>query len=168
MLHQRLTHFDVRPQLYLQAFLEMMDINEIREYLPHRYPFLLVDRVVDLDVEGQRIRAYKNVSINEPFFNGHFPQHPIMPGVLIIEAMAQAAGILGFKMLDVKPADGTIYYFVGSDKMRFRQPVIPGDQLILEARFLSAKRSIWKFECQALVDDKQVCSGEIICAERKL
>ncbi|AJE20629.1 3-hydroxyacyl-ACP dehydratase FabZ [Azotobacter chroococcum] len=146
----------------------MMDINEIREYLPHRYPFLLVDRVVDLDVEGQRIRAYKNVSINEPFFNGHFPQHPIMPGVLIIEAMAQAAGILGFKMLDVKPADGTIYYFVGSDKMRFRQPVMPGDQLILEARFLSAKRSIWKFECQARVDDKQVCSGEIICAERKL
>lgn len=146
----------------------MMDINEIREYLPHRYPFLLVDRVVDLDIEGQRIRAYKNVSINEPFFNGHFPLHPIMPGVLIIEAMAQAAGILGFKMLGVKPADGTLYYFVGSDKMRFRQPVMPGDQLILEARFLSAKRSIWKFECQARVEDKQVCSGEIICAERKL
>ncbi len=145
-----------------------MDINEIREYLPHRYPFLLVDRVVDLDIEGQRIRAYKNVSINEPFFNGHFPLHPIMPGVLIIEAMAQAAGILGFKMLDVKPADGTIYYFVGSDKMRFRQPVTPGDQLILEARFLSSKRNIWKFECEARVDDKQVCSGEIICAERKL
>lgn len=81
----------------------MMDINEIREYLPHRYPFLLVDRVVELDIEGKRIRAYKNVSINEPFFNGHFPEHPIMPGVLIIEAMAQAAGILGFKMLDVKP-----------------------------------------------------------------
>lgn len=112
----------------------MMDINEIREYLPHRYPFLLVDRVVDLDVEGKRIRAYKNVSINEPFFNGHFPAHPIMPGVLIIEAMAQAAGILGFKMLDVKPADGTLYYFVGSDKLRFRQPVTPGDQLILEAK----------------------------------
>lgn len=106
----------------------MMDINEIREYLPHRYPFLLVDRVVDLDVEGKCIRAYKNVSINEPFFNGHFPAHPIMPGVLIIEAMAQAAGILGFKMLDVKPADGTLYYFVGSDKLRFRQPVLPGDQ----------------------------------------
>ncbi|PXB90416.1 3-hydroxyacyl-[acyl-carrier-protein] dehydratase FabZ, partial [Pseudomonas aeruginosa] len=88
----------------------MMDINEIREYLPHRYPFLLVDRVVELDIEGKRIRAYKNVSINEPFFNGHFPEHPIMPGVLIIEAMAQAAGILGFKMFDVKPADGTLYY----------------------------------------------------------
>jgi 3-hydroxyacyl-[acyl-carrier-protein] dehydratase len=91
-----------------------------------------------------------------------------MPGVLIIEAMAQAAGILGFKMLDVKPADGTLYYFVGSDKLRFRQPVLPGDQLILEARFISCKRQIWKFECQASVDGKPVCSAEIICAERKL
>ena len=140
------------PYLYYRLPPEMMDINEIREYLPHRYPFLLVDRVVDLDVEAQRIRAYKNVSINEPFFNGHFPAHPIMPGVLIIEAMAQAAGILGFKMLDVKPADGTLYYFVGSDKLRFRQPVLPGDQLILEAKFISCKRQIWKFECQASVD----------------
>jgi len=151
-----------------QAPLNMMDINEIREYLPHRYPFLLVDRVVELDIEGKRIRAYKNVSINEPFFNGHFPQHPIMPGVLIIEAMAQAAGILGFKMLDVKPADGTLYYFVGSDKLRFRQPVLPGDQLQLNAQFLSVKRGIWKFDCNATVDGKPVCSAEIICAERKL
>ncbi len=146
----------------------MMDINEIREYLPHRYPFLLVDRVVELDVEGQRIRAYKNVTVNEPFFTGHFPQHPIMPGVLIIEAMAQAAGLLGFKMMDAKPSDGTLYYFVGSDKLRFRQPVVPGDQLILEARFLSSKRGIWKFACEASVDGKPVCSAEIICAERKL
>ncbi len=146
----------------------MMDINEIREYLPHRYPFLLVDRVAELDLEGKRIRAYKNVSINEPFFNGHFPQHPIMPGVLIIEAMAQAAGILGFKMMDLKPADGTLYYFVGSDKLRFRSPVTPGDQLSLEARFVSCKRSIWKFDCTASVDGKEVCSAEIICAERKL
>lgn len=146
----------------------MMDINEIREYLPHRYPFLLVDRVVELDTEAKHIRAYKNVTINEPFFNGHFPQHPIMPGVLIIEAMAQAAGILGFKMLDVKPADGTLYYFVGSDKLRFRHPVLPGDQLTLEAKFISVKRGIWKFDCRAHVDDKPVCSAEIICAERKL
>ena len=145
-----------------------MDINEIREYLPHRYPFLLVDRVVELDVEAQTIRAYKNVTVNEPFFNGHFPQHPIMPGVLIIEAMAQAAGLLGFKMMDAKPSDGTLYYFVGSDKLRFRQPVVPGDQLILQARYLSAKRGIWKFECEASVDGKPVCSAEIICAERKL
>ncbi|RXT80079.1 3-hydroxyacyl-[acyl-carrier-protein] dehydratase FabZ, partial [Pseudomonas syringae] len=88
----------------------MMDIKEIREYLPHRYPFLLVDRVTELDIENKNIRAYKNVSVNEPFFNGHFPEHPIMPGVLIIEAMAQAAGILAFKMLDSKPSDGTLYY----------------------------------------------------------
>jgi 3-hydroxyacyl-[acyl-carrier-protein] dehydratase len=146
----------------------MMDINEIREYLPHRYPFLLVDRVKTLDIEGKQIVAYKNVTINEPFFNGHFPGHPIMPGVLIIEAMAQAAGILGFKMLGVKPADGVLYYFVGSDKLRFRQPVVPGDQLQLEARYLSSKRSIWKFECKATVDGKEVCSAEIICAEQRI
>ncbi|KPA92813.1 MULTISPECIES: 3-hydroxyacyl-ACP dehydratase FabZ [Pseudomonas] len=144
----------------------MMDINEIREYLPHRYPFLLVDRVEELDFEAKSIRAYKNVSINEPFFNGHFPAHPIMPGVLIIEAMAQAAGILGFKMLGAKPADGTLYYFVGSDKLRFRQPVVPGDKLVLEAKFSSRKSTIWKFECRALVDGKPVCSAEITCAER--
>ena len=146
----------------------MMDVNEIREYLPHRYPFLLVDRVAELDLETNSISAYKNVSINEPFFNGHFPQHPIMPGVLIIEAMAQAAGILGFKMMGAKPADGTLYYFVGSDKLRFRSPVTPGDKLVLEAKFISAKRSIWKFDCRATVDGKEVCSAEIICAERKL
>ena len=146
----------------------MMDIKEIREYLPHRYPFLLVDRVTELDIENKTIRAYKNVSVNEPFFNGHFPQPPIMPGVLIIEAMAQAAGILAFKMLNAKPSDGTLYYFVGSDKLRFRQPVLPGDKLVLEANFLSSKRQIWKFECKATVDGKAVCSAEIICAERKL
>lgn len=145
-----------------------MDINEIKEYLPHRYPFLLVDRVVELNLEAREIRAYKNVSVNEPFFNGHFPQHPIMPGVLIIEAMAQAAGLLGFKMMDVRPADGTLYYFVGSDKLRFRQPVVPGDQLQLEARHLSNKRGIWKFACRATVDGKEACSAEIICAEHKL
>ena len=146
----------------------MMDIHEIRKQLPHRYPFLLVDRVQELDLENKRIRAYKNVSVNEPFFNGHFPQHPIMPGVLIIEAMAQAAGLLGFKMMGVKPADGTLYYFVGSDKLRFRQPVVPGDQLQLEASYLSDKRGIWKFACRATVDGKEACSAEIICAERKI
>lgn len=145
-----------------------MDINEIKEYLPHRYPFLLVDRVVKLDLEARHIHAYKNVSVNEPFFNGHFPQHPIMPGVLIIEAMAQAAGLLGFKMMDVKPADGTLYYFVGSDRLRFRQPVVPGDQLLLEAQHLSNKRGIWKFACRAMVGDKEACSAEIICAEHRV
>ena len=146
----------------------MMDINEIRQLLPHRYPFLLVDRVAELDLEQKTISAYKNVSINEPFFNGHFPQHPIMPGVLIIEAMAQAAGVLGFKMMNASPEDGTLYFFVGSDKLRFRQPVVPGDRLDLKARFLSSKRGIWKFECQATVGDVLVCSPEIICAERKI
>lgn len=146
----------------------MMDINEIREYLPHRYPFLLVDRVTSLDIEGKRISAYKNVTINEPFFNGHFPEHPIMPGVLIIEAMAQAAGILGFKMLDAKPADGTLYVFCGSDKLRFRRQVRPGDQLVLEAELLVQKSSIWKFKCSASVDGEKVCSAEIVCAEQSL
>ena len=145
----------------------MMDINEIRELLPHRYPFLLVDRVVEMDLEEKRIRAYKNVTINEPFFNGHFPGHPIMPGVLIIEAMAQAAGLLGFSLMGAKAAADTLYLVVGSDNLRFRSPVTPGDQLILEARVLSTKRGLWKFECQASVDGKAVCSGEIICAEQK-
>lgn len=146
----------------------MMEISEIREYLPHRYPFLLVDRVVDMDLEAKRITAYKNVTINEPFFNGHFPHHPIMPGVLIIEAMAQSAGILGFNMLGLKPADGVLYLFVGSDKLRFRRPVVPGDRLMLEASFHSTKRSIWKFACKATVDGQLVCSAEIICAEQRV
>lgn len=146
----------------------MMDINQIREYLPHRYPFLLVDRVETIDLDAKQISAYKNVSINEPFFDGHFPQFPIMPGVLIIEAMAQAAGLLGFKMMDVKPGHGVLYLFVGSDKLRFRQPVVPGDKLVLEAKFISSKRGIWKFACKALVDGKEVCSAEIICAERNV
>ncbi len=158
----------VLAPIILTGIFFMMDINEIREYLPHRYPFLLVDRVTELDTDTKRVRAYKNVSINEPFFNGHFPQHPIMPGVLIIEAMAQAAGLLGFKMMGTKPADGTLYYFVGSDKLRFRQPVVPGDQLNLEASFISAKRGIWKFDCRASVEGKLVCSAEIICAEQKI
>lgn len=144
-----------------------MKIQEIRDLLPHRYPFLLVDRVVSVDLENKSIVAYKNVSINEPFFNGHFPNHPIMPGVLIIEAMAQAAGLLGFSMMGEKAAADTLYYFVGSDNLRFRSPVVPGDQLILKASFLNVKRGLWKFNCQASVDEKTVCSAEIICAEQK-
>jgi len=144
-----------------------MDIKEIREYLPHRYPFLLVDRVVELEL-GKRITALKNVSVNEPFFTGHFPELPIMPGVLIIEALAQAAGILGFKTVDKKPADGSIYLFVGADKMRFKRPVVPGDQLYLHAEILAEKRGIWKFNCRAEVDGQLAASGEILCADRKL
>ncbi|MGH1461689.1 MAG: 3-hydroxyacyl-ACP dehydratase FabZ [Neptuniibacter sp.] len=145
----------------------MMDVNEIREYLPHRYPFLLVDRVLEIN-EGESIVAIKNVTVNEPFFNGHFPDHPVMPGVLIVEAMAQAAGILGFKTMGKKPQDGSIYYFVGSDKLRFKRPVVPGDQLQLEATILSEKRGIWKFEVRASVDGDTVSSATILCADRKV
>ncbi|MDE0956293.1 MAG: 3-hydroxyacyl-ACP dehydratase FabZ [Pseudomonadales bacterium] len=145
----------------------VMDVKEIREYLPHRYPFLLVDRVTELNL-GESIIAYKNVTINEPFFNGHFPDHPVMPGVLIIEAMAQAAGILGFKTMDKTPQDGSIYYFVGSDKLRFKRPVVPGDRLQLEASIRSEKRGIWKFECSASVDGELAASATILCADRKV
>jgi len=145
----------------------MMDVNEIREYLPHRYPFLLVDRVLELE-KGNSIVAIKNVTVNEPFFNGHFPDHPVMPGVLIVEAMAQAAGILGFKTMDKKPQDGSIYYFVGADKLRFKRPVVPGDQLKLEATVLSEKRGIWKFDVRASVDGDTVSSATILCADRKV
>src|SRR5210317_724935 len=141
----------------------MMDVKEIREYLPHRYPFLLVDRVVEL-VPGESIVAYKNVTVNEPFFNGHFPDHPVMPGVLIVEAMAQAAGILGFKTMDKTPQDGSIYYFVGADNLRFKRPVVPGDRLQLEAKVMSEKRGIWKFEVKAAVDGETVSSATILCA----
>ena len=144
----------------------MMYIDEIREYLPHRYPFLLVDRVVELE-KGKSIVAYKNTTVNEEFFNGHFPGTPVMPGVLIIEAMAQAAGILGFKTMDKKPSDGSIYYFVGSEKLRFKRPVVPGDQLRLEASIVTEKRGIWKFACKATVDGELVSSGVIICADRE-
>ncbi|NNL57690.1 MAG: 3-hydroxyacyl-ACP dehydratase FabZ [Pseudomonadales bacterium] len=144
-----------------------MEIKEIREYLPHRYPFLLVDRVVEIEL-GKRITALKNVSINEPFFTGHFPELPIMPGVLIIEALAQAAGILGFKTVGKKPADGSIYLFVGADKMRFKRPVVPGDQLLLQAEIVAEKRGIWKFDCRAEVDGKLAAAGEILCADRKM
>ncbi|WP_415892571.1 3-hydroxyacyl-ACP dehydratase FabZ [Neptuniibacter sp. PT8_73] len=145
----------------------MMDVNEIREYLPHRYPFLLVDRVLELE-KGESIVAIKNVTVNEPFFNGHFPDHPVMPGVLIVEAMAQAAGILGFKTMDKKPQDGSIYYFVGSDKLRFKRPVVPGDQLKLEATVVSERRGIWKFDVRATVEGDMVSSATILCADRKV
>lgn len=145
----------------------MMLTNEIREYLPHRYPFLLVDRVVEL-VEGDFIRAYKNISINEDVFNGHFPQAPIFPGVMIVEAMAQAAGILGFKTLGKTPADGSIYLFAGADNVRFKRQVIPGDRLELEARVVSERRGIWKFECRATVDGALAASATIMCADRQV
>lgn len=145
----------------------VMDIKEIQEFLPHRYPFLLVDRVVELEL-GSYIKAYKNVSVNEQFFNGHFPDYPIMPGVLIIEALAQASGVLGFKTGNKRPRDGYVYYYVGSDNIRLKRPVYPGDQLILESRMVKNRRGVWKFECQAFVGDELVCQADIMCAERKV
>ena len=145
----------------------MMKVEEIQEYLPQRYPFLLVDRVVEMEL-GKSTVAYKNVTINEPFFNGHFPGKPIMPGVLIIEALAQAAGVLGFKSQEKKPADGYLYYFVGADDVRLRRPVVPGDQLRLEARIVTNKKGIFKFDCRATVGDELVGTMTIMCAERKV
>ena len=144
-----------------------MDILEILEYLPHRYPFLLVDRVLQLE-EGRRILALKNVTMNEPFFPGHFPHHPVMPGVLIVEAMAQAAALLSFKSHGVKPDENQVVYFAGIDNARFKRPVVPGDQLLLEATITQAKRGIYKYKAQARVGDQLAAEGELMCAIRAL
>jgi 3-hydroxyacyl-[acyl-carrier-protein] dehydratase len=140
-----------------------MDINAIMRQLPHRYPFLLVDRVLEC-VPGKHITALKNVTINEPFFPGHFPHRPVMPGVMILEALAQAAGILAFRTADVIPDENTRFFFVGIDGARFRKPVEPGDQLILKATFQRAMRGIWKFGTVAEVDGREVCSAEMMVA----
>src|SRR5699024_847382 len=146
---------------------KVIDINEIMKFLPHRYPFLMIDRVIDYEPMGE-LHAIKNVTYNEPFFQGHFPVKPIMPGVLILEALAQATGILGFKsMEDPDATDDTIYYFVGIDKARFRRPVEPGDQLDLRVKFIKAKRGIWAFEGKAYVDGQVVCQAEIMCTRRE-
>ena len=145
----------------------MMYIDEIQEYLPHRYPFLLVDRVTDIE-NGKSITGYKNISFNEPYFQGHFPDKKIMPGVLIIEAMAQLSGILAFVTVGRKPSDGVLQYLAGSSKARFKRPVVPGDRLSMESEFVSAKRGIWKFNCRALVDGEVVCVAEIMTAEREV
>ncbi len=145
----------------------MMDVTQIKTWLPHRYPFLLVDRVVELK-EGDYIRAYKNISVNEAVFNGHFPQAPIFPGVMIIEAMAQASGILGFKTIGKTPQDGSVYLFAGADKVRFRRQVVPGDRLDLNAKVISEKRGIWKFECSASVEGQLAASATILCADREV
>lgn len=144
-----------------------MDINQIREFLPHRYPFLLVDRVIKVD-PGVSIEAVKNVSINEPFFNGHFPREPIMPGVLIVEALAQAAGVLGFVTENRRPDDGYMYLLVGVDKARFKRQVVPGDQLILKASYITVKRNILKFSGEARVEGQLVASAEFLVAEKRL
>jgi 3-hydroxyacyl-[acyl-carrier-protein] dehydratase len=138
-----------------------IDINEIKNLLPHRYPFLLLDKVIDYEA-GLSLQAIKNVTVNEPFFQGHFPVKPIMPGVLIVEALAQASAILGFVSIEEKPEKEELYFLVGVDKARFRKPVEPGDQLILETKHLSVRRNIWKFDTVAYVNDKKVASAEIL------
>jgi 3-hydroxyacyl-[acyl-carrier-protein] dehydratase len=142
----------------------MMDIKEIFEYLPHRYPFLLVDRVVSVE-PGDTIKGFKNVSVNEMFFNGHFPGNPVMPGVLMVEAMAQLSGILAFRTKNRNMKDGLMYYLGGVDHARFKRPVVPGDRLDMEAKIIADKRHVMKFACSAYVDGDLACEAEIICVE---
>lgn len=140
-----------------------MDIQEVMAQLPHRYPFLLVDRVIEC-VPGKRIHALKNVTFNEPFFAGHFPNRPVMPGVMILEALAQAAGILAFKTTGVVPDEDSRFYFVGIDRARFRRPVVPGDQLALKATLERTLRGIWKFSTVAEVAGSEVASATMMVA----
>lgn len=144
-----------------------MDILEILKRLPHRYPFLMVDRVLELE-KGKTIKALKNVSFNEPYFMGHFPNRPVMPGVMMLEALAQAAAILVFDSLGVRPDDKTVFYFAGIDNARFKRPVEPGDQLILHATLLRMKVGIAKFQAWATVGDERVVEADLLCTMRTL
>jgi 3-hydroxyacyl-[acyl-carrier-protein] dehydratase len=144
-----------------------MDINEILSLLPHRYPFLLIDRVTEFE-EGKSLVGYKNVSFNEPFFQGHFPQKPVMPGVLILEALAQATGLLAFRTVNRGAERDSLYYFVGIDKARFKRPVEPGDQLQLSVELIKTRRGIWVFDTVASVDGTVAATAEIMCTERKI
>jgi len=142
-----------------------MNIQDVKNYLPHRYPFLLIDRVLELEI-GKSLVAIKNVTFNEPQFTGHFPEQPIMPGVMIVEALAQATGILAFKSEVGKPIDGQIYMLVGIDKVRFKRVVEPGDQIRLEVEVMIVKRGIWKFKCRASVEDQTVTTAELMCTQK--
>jgi 3-hydroxyacyl-[acyl-carrier-protein] dehydratase len=144
-----------------------LNIQEILEYLPHRYPFLLIDRVIECEL-GKRILALKNVSVNEPYFNGHFPYYKVMPGVLVVEAMAQAAAILSFRSMGIKPDDKSVYYFAGIDRARFKKPVMPGDQLVLEVKIERTVRSVVKYAGKAYVDDTLVAEAELLCTLRPI
>lgn len=144
-----------------------MDINHILQHLPHRYPFLLIDRVTEFNA-GESLVGYKNVTYNEPFFQGHFPERPIMPGVLVLEAMAQATGLLAFKTVERGAKRDSLYFLVGMDKVRFKRPVEPGDQLVLRAQLLRAKRGIWVFDCTATVDGKTAATAQIMCTEQDI
>lgn len=144
-----------------------LDIRAILEHLPHRYPFLLIDRVLELE-KGKRIVALKNVTINEPFFTGHFPHLPVMPGVLQIEALAQAAGILSFQTMGRVSDNQSVYYFVGIDNARFKRPVVPGDQLRLEVEIVRVARSLWKYSGKAMVDGQVAAQADLMCTLRDI
>ncbi len=144
-----------------------MNIHEILEHLPHRYPFVLIDRVVSMEV-GKEITALKNVTINEPFFPGHFPYHPVMPGVLIVEAMAQAAAILSFKTMGAKPTEDSVYYFAGIDSARFKKPVSPGDQVVLNVKIDRILKGIWKYIGVATVDGVVVAEASMMCILKEI
>jgi 3-hydroxyacyl-[acyl-carrier-protein] dehydratase len=139
-----------------------MNIHEILDHLPHRYPFVLIDRVISMEI-GKEITALKNVTINEPFFPGHFPYHPVMPGVLIVEAMAQAAAILSFKTMQMKPSEESVYYFAGIDNARFKKPVSPGDQIILNVKIDRILKGIWKYTGVATVEGAVVAEASMMC-----
>ena len=144
---------------------KVLDINQIKTYLPHRYPLLLVDRVLDYEL-GKTITAIKNVTANEEFFNGHFPHKPVMPGVLMVEALAQTAAILSFMTMGVKPDENSVVYFVGIDGVRFKRPVEPGDQIRMDVEILRTSRGIWKYKATASVDGKVAVEAELMCTIR--
>ena len=145
----------------------LFNIQDILEHLPHRYPFLLVDRVLEAE-PGEFVHAYKNVTINEPYFIGHFPKHPVMPGVLILEALAQAGGILAFHSLDLKNRANTVFYFATIDNVRFKKPVFPGDQLHFHVSVTHKKTSLWKFHGEAKVDGELAAQADLMCVKRDL
>ena len=144
-----------------------MDIHEILDHLPHRYPFVLVDKVTSMEL-GKEITAVKNVTINEPFFPGHFPYHPVMPGVLIVEALAQAAALLSFKTMDTKPTEDSVYYFAGIDSARFKKPVNPGDQIVLHVKIDRVLKGIWKYSGIASVDNEIVAEANMMCILKEI
>ncbi|HEY5604765.1 MAG TPA: 3-hydroxyacyl-ACP dehydratase FabZ [Gammaproteobacteria bacterium] len=144
---------------------DTLDIYQVLEHLPHRYPFLLIDKVIECKL-GKALTAIKNVTYNEPYFAGHFPQKPVMPGVLILEALAQATGILAFRTSNSRPNEDSLYYLVGVDEARFKQIVKPGDQLMLKVEVIKAKRGVWKFNGEASVDGNVVATAVLMCAER--
>ena len=146
---------------------EGMDIHAILRQLPHRYPFLLIDRVLRY-TPGESLTAVKNVSYNEPYFTGHFPVRPVMPGVLILEAMAQATGILAFRTVGTQPSDGTLYYLVGIDKARFKRPVEPGDRVVIDVTVQRTVRNIWFFNAEARVEGELVAAAEMMCAAKDI